>query len=189
MAKTVMIFLPSPLVGEGGAERSSATGEGLSIVVDELCENVLRNGRRSLQHVIVPVTRDSKTFRHQDGFSRRVTLRRRVLTTIYFNDDAPFKANEVENKALKGDLPAKFEEREPSIAKQSPHGCFGIGRRAAHFLCEISDALGGRSMAWRLRHEPLTRRLTPFGATLSHKGRGKISLRVAGNYTRIGIST
>ncbi len=45
-------------------------------------------------------------------------------------------------------------------------------------------------MMWRMRHEPLTRRLTSFGVTLSHKGRGKISLRHTGiSYTRIGIST
>ena len=45
-------------------------------------------------------------------------------------------------------------------------------------------------MVWRLRHEPLTRRLTSFGATLSHKGRGEIRMLSTGNfYTRIGIST
>src|SRR5260370_40690977 len=40
----------------------------------------------------------------------------------------------------------------------------------AHFLCEIADALGGRPMVWCLRREPLTRRLTAGGATLSHRG-------------------
>jgi hypothetical protein len=45
-------------------------------------------------------------------------------------------------------------------------------------------------MVWRLRHEPLTQRLTSFGATLSHKGRGKIRVRLAIScHTRIGIST
>jgi hypothetical protein len=45
-------------------------------------------------------------------------------------------------------------------------------------------------MVWRLRREPITRRLTSFGATLSHKGRGKIRIRLAIScHTRIGIST
>ena len=153
------VFLPSPLEGEGGAERSSATGEGF-LRLGELCENVLQNGRRLLQHVIVPVTRDEITFGRQDGISRNVTLRSCMLTTIDLDDHAFFKANKVENKALKGDLPTKLEEREPSVAEQAPHGGFSVGRLAAHLLCETADPLGGRSMVWRLRHEPLTRRLT-----------------------------
>jgi hypothetical protein len=45
-------------------------------------------------------------------------------------------------------------------------------------------------MVWRLRREPLTRRLTSFGATLSHKGIAKIGGRLARDcHTRIGIST
>jgi len=45
-------------------------------------------------------------------------------------------------------------------------------------------------MVRRLWHEPLTRRRTSFGATLSRKGRGDIGGQIAGNfYTRIGIST
>ena len=153
------ILLPSPLVGEGGASRSEATGEGF-LRFDELCENVLQNGRRPLQYIIVPVTHDSKTFGHQNGVSHCVTRRQRVLTTIDFDNDAFFKANEIENKVLKRDLATKFEERNASIAEQAPHGCFGVGRLTAHLLCEIADARGGWSMAWCLRHEPLTRRLT-----------------------------
>ena len=107
-------FLPSPLVGEGGASRSEATGEGF-LQFDELCENVLQNTRRSLQHVIVPVARDSKTFGFQNCFSLHVTLRRCVLTTVDFDNEAFFEANEVENKGLKGHLPPKFEASKSSI--------------------------------------------------------------------------
>ncbi len=65
------IFLPSPLVGEGGASRSEATGEGF-LRLGELCENVLQDSRGLLQHVIVPVTRDSKSFGHQDSLSGEI---------------------------------------------------------------------------------------------------------------------
>ncbi len=147
------------LVGEGGASRSEATGEGF-LPLGELCENVLQNGRSLLQHVIVPVTRDPETFGHQDGISRCIRLRQCVLTAINFNNHALFETDEVENKVLKGDLATKFEERKPSIAEQSPHGCLSVGRFATHLLCEIADPFGGRPMVWRLRHEPLTRRLT-----------------------------
>jgi hypothetical protein len=83
-----------------------------------------------------------------------------VLATVDFDDDPLFEAYEIENEALKWDLPPKFKDREPSVAKQSPHSCLSVGRLATHLLCEIADALGGWPMVWRLRHEPLTRRLT-----------------------------
>jgi hypothetical protein len=153
------VFLPSPLVGEGGAERSSATGEGF-LRLGELCENVLQYGRRLLQHVIVPAARDPKAFGYQGSISRSIALRVSVLTAIDLNDEALFKANEIENEAMKWDLPAKFEERESPIAKQSPHGRFRVGRFAAHLSCKTADALRSRPMVWRLRREPLTRRLT-----------------------------
>jgi hypothetical protein len=132
-------------VGEGGAERSSATGEGF-LRLGELCENVLQYGRRLLQHVIVPVARDPKTFGHQDGFSRCVTLGFSMLTTIDFDDETLFETHEIENVVLKGDLSAKLEKREPSTAEQSPHGCFSVSRLAPQLFCETADTLGGWTM-------------------------------------------
>ena len=113
-----------------------------------------------------------------------------MLTAIDFDDEALLEANEVENKVLKGDLATKLEKRKAPVAEQAPHGSFGVGGFAPHLLGEVANALGGRPMVWRLRHEPLTQRLTSFGATLSHKGRGKIRVRLAIScHTRIGIST
>ena len=109
---------------------------------------------------IVPVTRDPKTFRHQDGVSCGITFGVRVLTAIDFDDDALFEAHEVENESPKGDLPPKLDERESPVAEQSPHRRFSVGRLAAQLSCEPPDAFGGGSMVWCLRHEPLTRRLT-----------------------------
>jgi hypothetical protein len=171
-------FLPSPLVGEGGASRSEATGEWF-LHFDELCQNVLQNAGWSLQHLIVPVARDSETFGFQDRFSLDVTLRRSVLATIDFDDDTFSEANEIGNKCLKWHLSPKFEERKSSVPKQPPHRRFSIGGLVAHFLCKIADALGGRSMAWRLRHEPLTRRLRRHPLPQGERE----------NHTRIGIST
>ena len=101
MTGEMSVFLPSPLVREGGAERSSATGEGF-LRLGQLCENVLQYGGRLLQHVIVPVARDPKTLGHQDNVSRSVTLRAGMLTTIDFDDELLLEAHEVENEVLKG---------------------------------------------------------------------------------------
>jgi hypothetical protein len=84
-----------------------------------------------------------------------------VLTTVYLDDAALFKANKVENQVLKGRLPTKFELREAAVAEQSPHGCFCVGGLSTHLLCEVADTLGDWSMVWWLRGEPLTCRLTP----------------------------
>jgi hypothetical protein len=146
-------------VGEGGAERSSATGEGF-LRLGQLCENVLQYGGGLLQDVIVPVPFDAKTFSYQDGVSRGVTLGISMLTTIDFDDEVLFEAHKVENEILKGDLPTKFEMRQSPAPQQPPHGYFCVSRLAAQLFCESADALGGRSMVWRLRREPLTRRLT-----------------------------
>ena len=126
----------------------------------KLCENVLQNGGRLLQHVVVPVPLDSKPLSHQDGIPCRITLRQCVLTTVYFDDNAFLEADKVENVLLKGDLPPEFILREASVTEQSPHRRFSVGRLAPHVSGEMADALGDRSMAWRLRREPLTRRLT-----------------------------
>ena len=113
-----------------------------------------------------------------------------MLTTVYFDDNAFLEADKVENELLKGELPPEFILRETPITEQSPHRRFSVGRLATHVLGEMADAFGDRSMAGWLRREPLTRRRTSFGATLSHKGRGEASARVAGSaHTRIGIST
>jgi len=83
-----------------------------------------------------------------------------MLTAIDFDDEVLFEAHEVENEILKGDLPTKLQVFEPSATEQSPHRRFGVGRFAAQLCCKAADALRGRAMVWRLRREPLTRRLT-----------------------------
>jgi hypothetical protein len=178
-------FFPLPL-WERVAPK--ATGEGSIAVLSESCEDVLQDDRGTLQDIIVPVMRDLEAPRDQDRVSRRVTFGRCMLTAVDLNDQASLEANEIENKALKGNLTTKFELRKPSITEQTPHRRFSLRGLAAHRLCEIADVLRSWSMAWRLRHEPLTRRLTSFAATLSHEGRGKIP-PADRFYTRIGIST
>jgi hypothetical protein len=126
----------------------------------QLCEDILQNAGWLLQHVVVPVTRDPETFGDQDCVSGCISRGGRVLTAVDLNNEALLEANEIENEVLKGDLSTKFKEREPPVPEQSPHCCFSVGRLVTHRLCEFADAFGGWSMVWRLRREPLTRRLT-----------------------------
>jgi hypothetical protein len=113
-----------------------------------------------LQHIIVPVTRDSEPFCEQCCFPGCVALGICVLTAIDFDGKTLFETDKIKNKILKGNLPTKFELREPAVSQQSPHLGFSVRRFATHLLGEIADTFERRSMVWRLRHEPLTRRLT-----------------------------
>jgi hypothetical protein len=113
-----------------------------------------------LQHIIVSVTRDSEPLREQYCFPCCVTLGICVLTTIDFDNETLFETDKIKNKILKGNLPAKFELREPTVSQQSPHFGFSVCGLATHVLGKIAYAFERRSMVWCLRHEPLTRRLT-----------------------------
>src|ERR1700755_1392152 len=96
MAGGKSVFFSPPPFGGGGAATTGAGGGSLRL--GELCENVLQYGGRLSQHVIVPVTRDPKTFGHQEGISRCITLGVSMLTTIDFDDELLFETHEVENE-------------------------------------------------------------------------------------------
>src|SRR5258708_1133421 len=148
MGERCRSFFPLPLWERVAPHEGRRRVRGI-LPLGKLCENVLQYGGRLLQHIIIPVARSSKTFCDQDRVSRRVALGRCVLTTIDFDDEALLEANEIENKALKGDLATKLEERKASVAQQAPHRSLGVGGLAPHLLCEVADALGGRPMVWR----------------------------------------
>ena len=83
-----------------------------------------------------------------------------MLSAVDLDDSAFLEANEVEDEILKRPLPAKLISRKPPVAEQPPHRRFRVSRLAAHIFCEFAEAFGDRPMMWRLRREPLTRRLT-----------------------------
>src|SRR5262245_32472489 len=114
-----------------------------------------------------------------------------MLAAVDLHNEALVEANEIENIVPERHLTAKFECREPPVAQQAPHCRLRVSGFAEHCLGELADALGDWSMSRCLRLEPLTRRLASRGATLSHKGRGKVGTRVAVavSHTRIGIRT
>jgi hypothetical protein len=169
MVGEALIFLPSPLVGEGGAERSSATGEGF-LRLGELCENVLQYGSGLLQHVIVPVAHDPETFGDQDSFPRHVAPRRCMLTAIDLDDDPLFEANEVQNEALKRDRRRnlKSASRRPRSSRRMAASASVGSRRIFFAKVRMRLAVGRWFGVCGTNPSP-----GAFGATLSHKGRGE----------------
>jgi hypothetical protein len=94
-------------VGEGGAR--SAPGEGSVFAQLELRKQVFHDGISPLQDVVVPVPYDFKSFAGQDSIAPFIPLGISVLAPVNFNDQPTLKANEIQDVALKWNLPAKFE--------------------------------------------------------------------------------
>ena len=111
-----------------------------------------------------------------------------MLTTVDFDDELLLEADEVENEVLKRHLTAKLEgSSRRSRSSRHMAASASVGSRRI-FFANLRIRLAW-PMVWRLRLEPLTRRLALRGATLSHKGRGKIGAVGTHAHTRIGIST
>ncbi len=92
----------------------------------EPLENIFLNGQWLLKHIVVPVSRDLKSFHDQMTVSRGIAGRGCMLAAVDFNDQALFEADEIKNVILKRRLSAKLESCQPSIAQQPPHLRFSI---------------------------------------------------------------
>src|SRR5579871_2378799 len=99
---------PSPLVGEGGASRSEATGEGSLTARRALQEYLLVQMRVAAKHRCSNSAR-LKAFRGQNAVSLSVALRVRVLTAVDLDHQTRVETNEVEDVTFERNLPSKFE--------------------------------------------------------------------------------
>jgi hypothetical protein len=71
-----------------------------------------------------------------------------MLAAVDLDDEAPFKADKIDNEVLKGDLPTKLEARQSTVTQQAPHRRFGVRGFVTHLFCETADTLGGRPVVW-----------------------------------------
>jgi hypothetical protein len=155
-------------VGEGGAR--SAPGEG-SIAPIDLSEDIFEDRIASLQDVVVPISKDAKSFTRQNRIPCPVTHAPGMLATIDLYDDPPIETHEIEDVVSEWNLAAEFVCGQPAVAQQSPHRRFGIGGRSSHLLgVRQADPAYG-TVVCAVRHDPSPG--STFGrATLSHQGRG-----------------
>jgi hypothetical protein len=65
----------------------------------------------------------------------------RVLSAVELDDQATFKANKIRDVAAKGNLAAKFELCESSIAQAAPNESLGVGRCGAQLASAIQRAV------------------------------------------------
>ena len=99
---------PSPLEGEGG-ERSEP-GEGLLLRANgKLGQDRFEHAIRISQNVAVPVSNDTVACFHQPTISHIVTFALGMLPAIHFDDQLPFVAAEIGDKAANWHLSAEFE--------------------------------------------------------------------------------
>ena len=104
-------------MGEGGAERSEAPGEGLS---SELSKQIDRHAFRVAQHIVIPIAHYPEPFAYKSLVPQLVSRRVGVLPDIDFDDDAAFITDKIQNIVSECNLPTEFEISKPSIAKDSP---------------------------------------------------------------------
>jgi hypothetical protein len=155
-------------VGEGGAR--SAPGEG-SIAPIDLSEDIFEDRIASLQDVVVPISKDAKSFTRQNCISCSVTHAPSMLATVDLYDDPPIETHKIENVVSEWNLAAEFVRSQTAVSQQPPHRRFGIGGRSSHLLgVRQADPAYG-TVVCAVRHDPSPG--STFGrATLSHKGRG-----------------
>ena len=146
-----------------------APGEGSFLIV-QIGKDVFENALRTLEHVVIPITENTEAFCPKERVPDGIPLRRRVLTSVDFNDDFRLETRKVQYEVPEGHLPPKLEPDKTPIAQHVPHCSFGIGRFMAHMSRKSANCLDDRTMMRVIRHGPLTR--LPALATLSHKGRG-----------------
>jgi hypothetical protein len=85
-----------------------------------------KDARHVAQHVVVPKSQDAIVAVDKPFVANRVARVIRVLTTINFNDETEFTANQVDRIGTDRLLPNEFETLEPSRPKAIPQRCFGI---------------------------------------------------------------
>ena len=100
-------------MGEGGAR--SAPGEGSAWLIGKMGEDIFQNGKRSLKHVIVPVSQHAKAFCCQECVAPLIAARFEMLAAVYLDNRFPVKADKVQNEILKRQLSANLEARKPTM--------------------------------------------------------------------------
>jgi hypothetical protein len=92
------------------------------------CQNVLQNGFRSYQHVVVPISNQSEAKRFQLGRPLLVvSALRRMLPTVDLDDQPSFDTDEISDVTSKRILPPELESTQPPVAKAPPEPRFRVG--------------------------------------------------------------
>ncbi len=109
-------------------------GEGLAFVLGKLRKDIFQNRCSLLQNIIVPIAGDGKARVSKCCIAHDIALVECVLTSINFDNELFIETDKINDVIYKRNLSPKLERGKATISKQLPHGCFGVGRRAAHLF-------------------------------------------------------
>ncbi len=86
------------------------------MIIGKAREDIFQDRSRSLQHIIVPITKHTKTFIRQDRISPLIEAQFEMLASVYFNNGLAIETDEIKDVVLKWYLPTKFETCQPTMA-------------------------------------------------------------------------
>jgi hypothetical protein len=79
-----------------------------------------------LQYLVVPEPQDTESRFAQPLVANAIGFAVQVLTTINFDDQAPFETDKVKNVALERVLPAKFDASDLTPTQTLSQASFGV---------------------------------------------------------------
>jgi hypothetical protein len=123
------------------------------------------------QNIVVPESEHPIMMRDQPLVAKAISQTVRMLTTIHFDDQMSFAANQVNNIGADGLLPNKFMPIQRPRTETMPQRIFGVSRIAP----QPSGAGSFDFVGLAHVEAPLTRRFAP---TSPHK-RGEVSTMAA----------
>ena len=96
--------------------------------VPEMLQNHLLHALDIRENVVVPKPNNPPAALLEPRGAPLVVFVIRVLTAIGFDDEAAFKANEIDDEGAEAMLAAEFEAGEASVAEHAPEAALGVGR-------------------------------------------------------------
>jgi hypothetical protein len=72
------------------------------------------------QHIVVPVSRDVKSFSAEEVAAYLISPRVGVLSSVDLNNQFPLEADKIEDVVLEWDLPPKLGSIQPAVTEQEP---------------------------------------------------------------------
>jgi len=122
----------------------------------EPVEQIHQHAFRIPQYVIVPVSRDAKSFRPEQGVSLAIWFSVAVLTSVHLHDELSLEAYEIQNILSERDLSPKLDATQTPISQQEPKLALRVGGNASHCACILAQSRFDRLMVRCVSHGPLT---------------------------------
>jgi hypothetical protein len=102
-------------------------------------QNCLKHTFAILEHLVVPESKHFPAMARQVRVSHSVSIAFSVLETVSLDDQLSANAKKVDDIRADGNLPAKLDPIQATIAQKTPKAQLDVSRQASH--CSSAGAL------------------------------------------------